>query len=120
MRYCIRLRRKWPPGTALTSNESDVFARFDLILTAMLDEAYQHGDQQYTNGTRAVAAIFAVLLAVVGGWTLKGGAFGDYLASNDLWRALITGVLAIPLAPVAKNLSSALVAAVNTMQSVRK
>lgn len=111
---------KMAAGHALTSAESDVYGRFDLILTAILDEAYQEGDQLYTNWTRVVAAIFAVLLAFVGGWTLKGGVFGSYLTSNDLWRALITGVLAIPLAPVAKDLSSALVAAVNAMQAVKK
>ncbi len=111
---------KMTAGTALTSSESDVNGRFDLILTAMLDEAYQDGDQQYTNWTRVVAAIFAVLLAFLGGWTLKGGVFGDYLMSNDLWRALITGVLAIPLAPIAKNLSSALAAAANAIQAVKK
>src|SRR5262249_13153018 len=39
----------------LTSNESDVHGRFDLALTAMLDQAYQHADGVYRNGTRAVA-----------------------------------------------------------------
>jgi len=111
---------KMATGTALTSTESDVFARFDLILTALLDEAYQNGDQRYTNGTRFVAAIFALALAFVGGWVTKGGGFQDYAVSNDMWRALIAGVLAIPLAPVAKDLSSALVSAVNSMQALKK
>ncbi len=111
---------KMAAGTALTSSESDVFARFDLILTAILDEAYQDGDQRYTNGTRTWAGFFAVLLAFVGGWVVKGGGFIDYVGSNDLWRALLAGVLAIPLAPVAKDLSSALVAAVNSMQLLKK
>lgn len=111
---------KMAAGSALASNESDVYARFDLVLTAMLDEVYQDGDQRYTNGTRFVAGIFAVVLAFVGGWVVKGGGFCAYLESNDLWRALIAGVLAIPLAPVAKNLSSALVAAVNSMQLMKK
>jgi hypothetical protein len=111
---------KMVTGTALTSNESDVYARFDLILTAMLDEVYQEGDLRYTNGTRFIAGIFALMLACVGGWVVKGGGFCAYFGSNDLWRALIAGVLAIPLAPVAKDLSSALVAAVNSMQLVKK
>ncbi|SPE26590.1 conserved membrane hypothetical protein [Candidatus Sulfotelmatomonas gaucii] len=111
---------KMTAGTALTSSESDVFARFDLILTAMLDEAYQNGDQRYTNGTRTWAGVFAVLLALAGGWVVKGCGFFEFVGSNDLWRALIAGVLAVPLAPVAKNLSSALVAAVNSMQLLKK
>ena len=107
-------------GHALTAHESDVYARFDLIVTAMLDEAYQDGDQRYTNGTRVVAGMFAMLLAFAGGWVIKSGGLGGYLTSNDVWRALIAGVLAIPLAPVAKDLSSALVAAVNSMQLLKK
>jgi hypothetical protein len=107
-------------GTPLTSEQSDVFARFDFILTALLDEVYQHSDQIYTNGTRVVASIFAVMLAFVGGWALLGGDFKPYLHSNEVWLALVAGVLATPLAPIAKDLSSALATAVNTMQSIKK
>ena len=107
---------KLATGTALTSSETDVFARFDLIVTAMLDEAYQDADQGYTNGTRTWAAIFAMILAFVGGWVVKQTGLGEYFGTNDMWRALLAGVLAIPLAPVAKDLASALSAAVNSMQ----
>jgi len=111
---------KMAAATALTSNESDVFARFDLILTAMLDEVYQDGDQRYTNGTRVTAGIFAVLLAFVGGWIVNGQDIHTFVASNDLWRALISGVLATPLAPVAKDITSALSTAVNALQLGKK
>ena len=40
-------------GTALTAAQSDVFGRFDLILTALLDETYQRSDQFYRNWTRS-------------------------------------------------------------------
>jgi hypothetical protein len=106
-------------GTALASAESDVYARFDFILTALLDEVYQASDQAYTNGTRVTASIFAVILAVVGGWTLHNGATGRYLWSHDMDLAFIAGILAAPLAPIAKNLASALSTAVNTMQSIK-
>jgi len=107
-------------GTPLTSDQSDVYARFDFILTAMLDQVYQHSDQRYTNGTRLCASIFAVALAFVGGWTLIGGTFTAYLQSHEMWLALIAGVLATPLAPIAKDVSSALSTAVNTMQAIKK
>lgn len=107
-------------GTPLKSNESDVYARFDFILTALLDEAYQHSDQAYTNGTRILAAVFALLLAFVGGWALQGDSLQSYLGSHDAGLALLVGILAIPLAPIAKDLSSALATAVNTMQLVKK
>lgn len=107
-------------GTALTAAQSDVNARFDFVLTALLDEVYQDSDQAYTNGTRVVASGFAMVLAFVGGWTLNNGTLASYLSSNDLWLALITGVLATPLAPVAKDLTSALATAVNAMQLAKK
>ena len=104
-------------GTPLLPTESDVFSRFDLILTAMLDEAYQLSDQVYRNGTRALAAFVAVLLAVAGGWSLEGAKFWNW---SDPALAVLVGLLATPLAPIAKDLSSALATAVNTMQLVKK
>jgi len=107
-------------GATLKAGESDVYSRFDFILTALLDEVYQRSDQAYTNGTRMVDSIFAMVLAFVGGWILHAGVGGDYTGSNDMWLALLAGVLATPLAPIAKDVSSALAAAVNTLQIVKK
>lgn len=103
-------------GTPLTSAQSDVFGRFDLILTALLDEAYQRSDQVYRNGTRACAMVIALVLALIGGIILHspGGWVPDIAAS------LLVGILATPLAPIAKDVSTALATAVNTMQLVKK
>ncbi len=104
-------------GTALTSTESDVFGRFDLIVTALLDEAYQRSDQVYRNWTRMLAGVVAIVLAIVGGFMINvGKAFG----LTEFTEALIVGLLATPLAPIAKDVSSALATAVNTMQLVNK
>ena len=81
----------------MSSAESDVYARFDLIVTA-LDEAYQRSTQIYRNWTRALAAGVAIALALAGGNVL-----GIYL-----WLSLLIGLLATPLAPIAKDISSAL------------
>jgi hypothetical protein len=105
-------------GTPLLQPESDVFSRFDLIVTAMLDEAYQCSDQVYRNGTRALAAILAVVLAVTGAWSLAGPGF--WTQGYNLALAVLVGLLATPLAPIAKDISSALATAVNTMQTVKK
>lgn len=99
-------------GTPLSAAQSDVYARFDLIITALLDETYQRADSVYRNWTRAIAAIVAVALAIVGGQTLNPG--------PDILQSVIVGLLATPLAPVAKDLSTALATAVNTMQLVKK
>lgn len=118
-------------GTTLTQPQSDTYSRFDLILTAMLDECYQHADQVYRNSTRGLAAVIAVILALVGGFTLQNSGqtpatietlkmFWAFLRSPNGGLALIAGLLATPLAPIAKDISSALATAVNTMQLIKK
>jgi hypothetical protein len=99
-------------GISLISPESDIFARFDLILTALLDEAYQRSDQAYRNWTRALSALVAVALAVAGGRLLH--------PAVDWPLAVLVGLLATPLAPVAKDLATALATAAGTLQLVRK
>jgi hypothetical protein len=104
-------------GTPLSASESDVFARFDLIVTALLDEAYQRSDQTYRNGTRACAMLAAVLLAIAGGIILHAP---HSPWANDIGESVLVGLLATPLAPIAKDISSALATAVNTLQAVKK
>jgi len=105
-------------GTPLSQAEGDAYSRFDLIVTALLDEAYQISDQVYRNYTRTLAAGVAVALAVAGGWALVDTS--HFWHSSDPILALLVGLLATPLAPIAKDLASALATAVNTMQLVKK
>ena len=105
-------------GTALSQAEGDAYSRFDLIVTALLEEAYQVSDQVYRNRMRMLASGVAVALAFAGGWALVGT--GNFWYSSDPILAFLVGLLATPLAPIAKDLSSALATAVNTMQQVKK
>ncbi len=104
-------------GTPLKTDQGDVYARFDLIVTALLDETYQRSDQVYRNWTRAIAAVFAIVLALAGGVMLHtpGSSF-----LRDIGKSVLVGLLATPLAPIAKDLSTALATAVNTLQLVKK
>src|SRR5436305_3913388 len=88
----------------LTPEETDVYGRFDLVLTAQLDEGYQRGDQRYRNSAKLLAVAIAVLLALLGTWSMAG----CKLNSGDILRAVLGGLLATPLAPVAKDLASAI------------
>lgn len=112
-------------GTNLEPAEADVYGRFDLILTAMLDEGYQRADQAYRNQAKAWAVVASVLLAVAGGWQVDATnpenlAFLEFAFSENVFTPLLIGLLATPLAPISKDLSSALAAAVRTMQMLRK
>lgn len=106
-------------GTALTQPQRDAYARFDLIVTALLDETYQFADQVYRNWTRALAAMIAVALALVAGWGLSDPKTGFWW-TQDMALALLVGILATPLAPIAKDLSTALASAANALQVVKK
>ena len=118
-------------GAALTQPQGDTYSRFDLIVTAMLDECYQKADQVYRNSTRGLAAVIAVILALVGGFMLQstGPTLGVFATLKAMWfylwsvnggEAFVVGLLATPLAPIAKDISSALSTAVNAMQAVKK
>ena len=115
-------------GTALTQAQSDANSRFELIMTALLDECYQRADQHYRNWMRGLAAVVALLLALAAGCILHANAVAanqgppipGFWWSREMATCLVAGLLATPLAPIAKDLTSALGAAVNAMQVVKK
>jgi hypothetical protein len=95
---------KLSTGEALTPIETDVFGRFDLLLTASLDQGYQRGDQRYRNSAKLLAVPVAAILSMLGAWAISSVGFGW----DGFWKALVIGLLASPLAPVAKDLASAI------------
>ncbi len=107
-------------GEALNAAQSNTLGRFDLALTAILDAAYQRAEQRYRNACKAWAGVVAIVLAGLGGATVGDGSFNDYLHSSMLWMSLFCGVLAVPLAPITKDLSSALSAGVKVAQSLKR
>ncbi len=93
------------PENSLTAEQTDAFGRFDLLLSSLLDQGYQRADQCYRNSAKLLAVPVSVTLAVLGTWAFDGKiSFGD----PDFWRAVIGGLLATPLAPIAKDVASAL------------
>jgi len=108
-------------GMPLTPEQVNVLGRFDLCLTALLDEGYQRADQRYRNWSRVLASVFAIGLAVVGGLVVYGDeSAASYFSSGKVWFAVLCGVLATPMAPISKDLTSALAAGVKVAQTLRK
>lgn len=107
---------KLATGEALTQQETDVFGRFDLLLAALLDQGYQRGDQRYRNSAKLLAVPVAVGLALCGAWALDGSP----LTGSEAWKAVIGGLLATPLAPIAKDLSSSIQAGAKLAQAWKK
>lgn len=104
---------KLASGKDLSQAETDVHGRFDLLLSAMLDQGYQRGDQRYRNSAKLLAVPVAVVLALLGAWAIGG----ENLTSADAWRACVAGLLATPLAPIAKDLASAIQAGAKVAQT---
>jgi hypothetical protein len=100
-------------GTPLTPQQSDVYGRFDLLLTTLLDQAYQRADQRYRNASKALAVPVAVALAIAGAQSLHANTPSDY------WVAALVGLIATPIAPIAKDVASAIQTGAQAVQSLK-
>jgi hypothetical protein len=106
---------KLSTGEPLTPVETDAYGRFDLLLSALLDQGYQRADQCYRNSAKLLAVPVAVILAVLGVWSIS-----SHLTGSDLWRAVAAGLVATPLAPMAKDVASAIQAGTKLAQAWKK
>lgn len=106
-------------GSSFNDVQSNALGRFDVELTALLDEAYQRADQRYRNLAKLLALGVSLVLAGTGGWA-NAGAELAYFNTETMWRALLCGIFAAPLAPVAKDAASKLAAAVGAAPAVRR
>jgi hypothetical protein len=96
----------------LTAPEQDVYGRFDVLLSSAIDQAYESAMQTYVSWAKVAAGVVSIVLAeaaatALGHWDAYGKAF-------------LVGLIATPLAPIAKDLSTALTNAANAVQSVKQ
>jgi hypothetical protein len=96
-------------GTALETGQSNEYGRFDLMLTTLLDQAYQRAEQRYRNAAKLAAVPIAVALAVAAASVLP--------VSVGMPGAVLIGLIATPVAPVAKDLATAITTAAQAVQS---
>lgn len=106
-------------GSSFSDLQSNALGRLDVELSAILDEAYQRADQRYRNLTKVLALCLSVLLGIGGNWAIAGAGV-PYFNTEAMWRALLCGLLAGPLAPMAKDAASALAAGARLVQAVRR
>ncbi len=100
-------------NSGLTTVESDAYGRFDLALSALIDRAYERADQFYRNSCKALSCIIAVGLAFAGNYALPQATQLPY------WQLVIIGLIATPLAPVAKDIANAIQTASDAVGSVK-
>lgn len=103
-------------GTALSEGQVQLVGRFKAAIDAKLDAAFERADQVYRNATRIAAGAIAVGLSIAATFIAPPP---DGVASADLGAAIIVGLVAVPIAPITKDLISSLSAAVRAYKSVR-
>jgi len=101
-------------GTDLGPAQVNIYGRLDAILSAVMDAAYEKADQRYRNAAKFLAAAIAIALALIGGYAVTPS--GEPV--NWLLYAVM-GAVATPLAPVAKDLCTALNTAVQSAGQLR-
>lgn len=101
-------------GQALTEEDINVLGRFDAIVDAQMDAGFERADQKYRNAAKVLAAGFAIALAVLGVWVIDG-----FIDTSNFTTALLIGVVSTPVAPIAKDLASALGTAVSALKAAK-
>lgn len=97
-------------GSELTPEQLNCLGRFKATIEARIDAAYDRADQVYRNSARMAAGVVAVVLAVAAAYLLYGAA-----TLADFGNAILIGLVAVPLAPIAKDVASALATAANAL-----
>jgi hypothetical protein len=111
------LAQKTADGITPIQQEINVLGQFDAVVSAVLDAAYERGDQQYRNGCKFLGLAVSTVLGVFGGWIVYGpNGFGIW----QFWLSFLVGLSATPLAPVAKDLVSSLQAAASAVSTVKR
>lgn len=106
-------------GRSLNDEDLNVLGRFDAALEMELEAAFDRADQQYRNTAKMYAALVAIGLSWVATYFIDQATPGAFSLDRYLLATLI-GVLAVPLAPVAKDLATGLQAAVKAVQAARR
>lgn len=113
-------------GQDLEQADVNLIGRLEASIEARLDGAFDRAEQAYRNWSRLLAGVMAVVLAVVvqrimAGSGLPKGDLGPFLNSDKATgAAIVIGLLAVPVAPIAKDLVSALTAASRALQTARR
>jgi hypothetical protein len=100
-------------GDDLAPTQINLLGRFDAAVDARLDAAYERADRRYRTVARNLAAFYAVVLAVVAGCFLLG------TDKTSLVKAVLLGLVAVPLAPMTKDLVTGLRAAMDAVKSTK-
>ncbi len=99
-----------PAQPAMTEEQRSAMARLETTIDARIDAVLALADAQYVTQTKLLAMAVSLAISFLVGWGI-----GMLTASTWAW-CLIVGLAAVPLSPVAKDLSTALQEAVKAFK----
>lgn len=109
-------------GESMTEAEVNLIGRVEAAVEARLDAAFDLAEQAYRNQARIWAGAIAVVLALLASLmiTPPPAILGLNLKGQSWMIGVLVGLLAVPIAPIAKDLVSALTAASKALQTARR
>ena len=110
----VSVARKLAHGDELEETDLNLLGRLNAVIDTMLETGFERADQQYRNAARVWAGVIAIglSLAAWGIWFIQ-----DRDSAPTFLAALAVGVLAVPVAPLAKDLTSGLSAAMQALKA---
>ena len=114
----VIIAEKIAAGWKLEDTERGLLARFELAVDTRIDAAVALAEQQYVLVTRWWASGIAIVLALIAAWALGTQSPDFLLWEKSLFiKGLIVGLVAVPLAPIAKDVASALQSATKALKA---
>ncbi len=100
---------KSPQEPAMSDEQRSALARLETMIDVRIDAALALADTQYVSQTKFLATFVSLVISFLVGW-------GIGMKDNLVW-CWIVGLAAVPLAPVAKDLSTALQEATKALKA---
>ncbi|MEX5215388.1 MAG: hypothetical protein NW703_14635 [Nitrospiraceae bacterium] len=91
----------YPQPPAMTDEQRSAMARLETMIDARIDAALALADTQYVSQTKLLATFVSLVISFAVGWSL------DMVPGQWGW-CLLVGLAAVPLTPIAKDLSTAI------------
>ena len=105
-----KIAEKLGEGKELSDAEANILGRFEVAADARIDAALALAERAYLNSVRLRASIVALVLALFAAFLLDP-------TRNGFFTAVLAGVLAVPVAPIAKDIAKGFQAMGNVLGS---
>ncbi len=104
---------KLTSGKKLSDPDLNVLGRVDASVDMILDAAFERADAQYKNAARLLAGVIAVVIAICAEIAMDGASL------TGIGKAVLIGLVAVPIAPMAKDLSTTFSAAARALAAAK-